>query len=163
MKKFMLLIVLVLASSGCSPQSLEQSQAALNDARATYNAERMRASTLPTDSPDRLLIEKNAPKVDEALVKAQAALDIAKAASNGDAGSVGATAAQLGIPYVGLALAVIGLIERELKRARAQKALEQVVTSVDAALPVKTAEQVKTMDAIQDGATRKAVAAVRVS
>lgn len=155
---------LVLGAAGCSQDQLAQTQKVVADTRAEVAQLRAQAATMPADSPDRKLVEANAGKIEAALAKAEAILT---AAHGGDATAVVGAAAASGIPYAGLAAAVLAFGLREYqnyqKAKAAQTVLSQVVASVDAAMPAMTDAQKDAMARVQDTATQLAVAVAKAS
>lgn len=130
---FMFLCAAMAMLHGCAPVDTSQLSATIADTRQQIAELRARATTMPSDSPDKKIIEANAAKADAALAKAQAALEAAEALKNGDTQAAIKAAGETGIPYAGLAAALLTLALREYQNYQTKKTLKQSTTDLAAA------------------------------
>jgi hypothetical protein len=166
---------------GCTAQDLQQLQQARTQAVATLDQAQTAQSqiqkqltTLPASDPARQQLEPKLEKLDALITQIQTYVPVLDGAIRSlGTGQVDPTLQQAAavIPYGSLALAVIGVVFGVIKHvqagnltdqeAQSQKAFEQIVSALDAALPVPTPEQKAAVDAVLDTDVKAKVAAVR--
>ena len=169
--------------AGCSAQDLARLQQAHDDAasvlqqaQAAHDRIQQQLTTLPTNDPVRAALEPQLKKLDEIISKAQSYLPALDGAiQSARAGQIDPSLQQaLGaIPYGSLALAFISVIFGVIKHVQAgnligqqqqtQKAFQQIVSAMDAALPSPTPEQKAKVDGVLDTDVKAKVAAARAA
>jgi hypothetical protein len=166
--------------TGCTADQRQDAATKYADARVKLDAVRApttqmiadfeaEAAKLPVGDPARVFIEKNAAatrlrlkQIDDTLAKVDAGVS---ALQTGDVS--GLTALLGGLPGVGRYASLAVLLGMYLKRtmdaANAQRATEQVIRSVEAAIPEKSEEQKKAMAAVQDANTKALVERIKTN
>lgn len=171
----------VLLLAGCSAQDLarlrqDQAQAAASLAEAQTVRSRIEQtlSTRPADDPLREQIAPQLAKLDGAVGRLQASLPLLDAAiKSAGAGQLDPSVQQAvaAIPYGSLGLAAFALVFGAVKHVQAgtltsrceqaQKAFDQIVSALDAALPSPTAEQKIKIEAALDTDVKSKLAVAR--
>jgi high-affinity Fe2+/Pb2+ permease len=167
---------------GCTAQDLQQLQQARTQAVATLDQAQTAQSqiqkqltTLPASDPLRQQLEPKLEKLDALITQIQTYVPVLDGAirslGTGQPDPALQQAAAV-IPYGSLALALIGVVFGVIKHVQAgnlsdqeaqtQKAFEQIVSALDAALPTPTPEQKAAVDAVLDTDVKAKVAAVRL-
>jgi len=180
-RRFIVCCILLSALAGCSTQdtaALQQARtqaaATLQDAQIAHDQIQQQLTTLPADDPVRQKLQGELDQLDQIVAKAQAFLPALDAAiKSTQAASIDPTLQQAAgaIPYGSLALAAITLVFGVVKHLQAgnlvgqqqqtQKAFEQVLAAMDAAIPAPTPEQKAKVDAVLDTDVKAKVAAAR--
>lgn len=152
-------------------QARDAATATLAQARAVDASLRQQAATRPADDPLHAQVDQ----LESVIAKVQAILPTINAAiaSINAGGTVDPAVQQAAgaIPYGSIALAVASLVFALVKHVQAgnlasqqqqaQKAFEQVVAAMDAALPAPTPEQQAKVQAVLDTDVKAKVAAAR--
>jgi hypothetical protein len=176
MKRFLLIpVALVLFAAGCAGLTPEQvadlkaDRQALVDKLPGLDAE---ISKLPENDPLRKVYERNRASAITALRALDAAIRAAESGVIAPEDQSAFEKLPVVGPYVGLAFGLgsllFGAYQRRQKRkadeatAKLDKALTQVVQSVETAFPNKTADEKLAMASQQDGDTQRAVSARKV-
>ena len=184
-KSFVARISLLLLSGamigGCAAQDVAQLQqardqtvAALQQAKADHDQIQQQLAALPANDPLRQRLQPQLDKLDQIIAKAQSYLPLVDAAlKSAQSGQLDPTLQQAAsaIPYGSLALALVGIVFGVVKHLQAgnlvgqqqqtQKAFEQIVSAMDAALPAPSPDQKAKVDAVLDTDVKAKVAAVR--
>lgn len=167
--------------AGCSAQDLSRLQQARDDAAAVlkqaqtaHDQIQQLLASLPADDPVRKRLEPQLQKLDQIITRAESYLPALDGAiKSAQSGQIDPSVQQAvsAIPYGSLILAFVGVIFGIIKHIQAgnlvdsqqqsQKALQQVVAALDAALPNPTPEQKAKVDAVLDSDVKAKVAAVR--
>jgi hypothetical protein len=153
-------LLFVVGCSTLTPQDvavIQADQAALTAELPKVDAE---IAKLPADSDLRKFLEKHRKEIVDSLKISNGLLD---SASQGHVTEdLKASVSQ--IPYASLVLTVAGIAygfyERRQK-AKLHEATTQIVQSVEAAFPNKTADEKMAMASVQDAATRKLVSGMK--
>lgn len=167
---------------GCTADQQQLQQAAtqaantLSQAQADQTALQNKLTTLPSDDPSRATLQAQLAQLNQIIAQVQAVLpSLNSAAQSSTAGAIDPVVQQAAaaIPYGSLALAVASMIFALIKHIQAgnlsdqeqqlQKAFQQLVTGLDAALPNPTADQQAKVDAALDSDVKAKVAAVRAN
>lgn len=175
-------VLLLSLTAGCADDAttLAQAHAAtttlVQDAQSTRATLAAKLSTMPASDPSRSNVQSQLNQLDQIISTAQTALpklDAAAAATAQPAIDPAIVQAAGAIPYGSLAVAVIGLIFGIVKHIQngnlvektqdAEKAFEQVVGALDAALPSPTPDQQAKVNAVLDSDVKAKVAAVRTA
>lgn len=169
--------------AGCGAQDLARLQQAhdeaasvLQQAQAAHDKIQQQLTTLPAGDPVRAALEPQLKKLDEIISKAQAYLPALNGAiQSARSGQIDPSLQQaLGaIPYGSLALALFSVIFGVVKHVQAgnligqqqqtQKAFQQIVSAMDAALPNPSPEQKAKVDGVLDTDVKAKVAAARAA
>jgi len=169
--------------AGCSSQDLNRLQQAHDDAtsvlkqaQAAHDQIQRQLTTLPANDPLRAALEPQLKKLDEIITKAQSYLPALDGAiQSARSGQIDPSLQQAvsAIPYGSLALAFFSVIFGVVKHVQAgnlvgqqqqtQKAFQQIVSAMDAALPSPTPEQKAKVDGVLDTDVKAKVASVRAS
>jgi hypothetical protein len=175
-----LLLPALFLLAGCTGD-LQQLQQARDEAAATLSAAQAAAAqvqqqltTRPADDPARQALQPELQQIEGIISQVQAYLPTINAAiQSASSGQVDPTVQQAAaaIPYGSLALALISVIVAVVKHVQAgnltqeqqqtQKAFEQIVSALDAAIPTPTPEQQAKVNAVLDTDVKAKVAAVR--
>ena len=153
--------------TGCADDATSLAQAhatattLVQDAQSTRATLAAKLSTLPASGPSRANVQSQLNQLDQIISAAQTSLpklDAAAAATTQPVIDPAIVQAAGAIPYGSLAVAVIGLIFGIVKHIQngnlvektddAEKAFEQVVGALDAALPSPTPEQQAKVNAV---------------
>ena len=177
-----LLIVGSLGLAGCGAKDLqdlqqasEQATTVITQASAARTQVQKQLTTLPADDPIRQRLEPQLAALDKIVTQAQSYLPAIDAAlKSAQSGQIDPSLQQAvaAIPYGSLALALVGVVFGAVKHVKAgtlvdqqqqtQKAFEQVVTALDAALPTPTPDQQAKLEGVLDTDVKAKIAAVRV-
>jgi|SRR5579884_652416 len=168
---------------GCAAQDVarlqtarDQAVATLQQAQAAETQVKQQLTTLPADDPVRKALEPQLAKLDQIITKAQSYLPLLdasiKSAQSGQLDPSLQQAASM-IPYGSLVLAFVGLVFGVVKHVQAgnlldqhaqtQKAFQQVVAALDAAVPNPTPEQQAKVEGALDTDVKAKVAAARAA
>jgi len=178
-----LLLTGALLLAGCTAQDLAQLQQAhdqavttLDQAQTAQKQITQQITTLPANDPVRQALQPKLDQLNQVIVQIQAYVPLLDAAIKSvGTGQIDPTLQQAvsAIPYGSLALAVVALIFGIVKHIQAgtlstqgqqaQKAFEQVVGALDAALPSPTPDQQSKVDAVLDTDVKAKVAAARAA
>jgi hypothetical protein len=133
-------------------------------------------STMPSTDPARTNLQSQLDKLDQLIAATQASLPKLDAAAKDPAPAPidpAITQAAGAIPYGTLVVAVVGLVFGVVKHVQngtlvdkqqeAEKAFEQIVGALDAALPSPTPDQQARVNAVLDTDVKAKVAAVRTA
>jgi hypothetical protein len=181
--RILLCCVLLLSfTAGCADDATTLAQAhatattLLQEAQTTRATLAAKLSTIPASDPSRANVQSQLNELDQIVATAQTSLpklDAAAAATTQPAIDRAIVQAASAIPYGSLAVAVVGLIFGIVKHVQngnlvektedAEKAFEQVVDALDAALPTPTADQQAKVNAVLDSDVKAKVAAVRTA
>jgi hypothetical protein len=178
--RYSLLLSAFLLLGGCAAD-VQQLQQARDQAAATLSAAQIAAAsvqqqltTRPANDPARQTLQPELGQLQTIISQVQAylpAINAAiQAAGSGQVDPVVQQAAAV-IPYGSLALAAISIVFAVVKHVQAgnltqqqqqtQKAFEQIVTALDAALPAPTPEQQAKVSGVLDTDVKAKVAAAR--
>jgi hypothetical protein len=177
----LLLLLGAMLLTGCTAQDLAQLQQAHDQAVATLGEAQtaqkqitQQITTLPANDPARQALQPRLDQLNQVIAQVQAYVPVLDAAiKSAGTGQIDPTLQQAvaAIPYGSLALAVVALIFGIIKHIQAgtlsqqgqqtQKAFEQVVGAMDAALPAPTPDQQSKVDAVLDTDVKAKVAAAR--
>lgn len=166
---------------GCAAQDAAslteaQSQAAAlaQDAGAVRNQVQARLTTMPATDPQYTRLETELNQLDAIVAKAQAYAPLVSAAVQSQTTqTIDPTLQQAiaALPYGSIALAVLSVVFALVKHVQAgqlvnqqqqtQKAFEQVVGALDAAMPEPTADQQAKVAAVLDSDVKAKIAALR--
>ena len=169
--------------TGCTAQDIDKLQqardqtvAVLQQASDAQAQIQQQLTTLPANDPLRQRLGPQLQKLDEIVSKAQAYVPVLDAAiKSAQGGQIDPSLQQAVsvIPYGSLAVAVIGVIFGIIKHIQAgslidqqqqtQKAFEQVVSAMDAALPTPSPEQQAKVAGVLDTDVKAKVAAARAA
>ena len=182
MKLLCVLTLLTCLTVGCntSPSAIAQAQAnattLVQNAQATRTAVATKLSTMPATDPARPTLQIQLDKLDQLISQTQQSLpafDAAAKSSNQPAIDPAIVQAAGVVPYGSLAVALLGLLFGVIKQVQngnlvdkqqnAEKAFEQIVGALDAALPTPTPDQQARVNAVLDTDVKAKVAAVRTS
>lgn len=174
------LLCVALFLPGCAQDAANLQQArdatavTLQQAQAARDQVQQQLSALPADDPVRKTLQPQIDKLDQIITKAQTYLPLLDAAlkqSQSQSIDPSVQAAVGAIPYGSLALALFSVIVAVVKHMQAgnligqqeqsQKAFQQIVQALDAALPNPSPEQKAKVDAVLDTDVKARVAAVR--
>ena len=175
--------VLAGSSLGCTAQDLAQLQqardqtaATLQQAQSAHDQIQQQLTTLPTTDPVRRQLQPLLDQLDQIITKAQTYLPLLDATiKSAQSGQIDPSMQQAVsvIPYGSLALAFVGVVFGVIKHVQAgnlagqhqqiQKAFQQVVTAMDAAIPAPNPEQKAKVEGVLDSDVKARVAAVRGS
>jgi hypothetical protein len=175
-------VLLLSLTAGCADDAATLAQAHATATTLVQEAQTTRAtlaaklSTMPASDPSRANVQSQLNQLDQIISTVQTALpklDAAAAATTQPAIDPAIVQAAGAIPYGSLAVAVVGLIFGIVKHiqngnlvektADAEKAFEQVVGALDAALPSPTPDQQAKVNAVLDSDVKAKVAAVRTA
>ena len=175
-----LLLSAALLLAGCAgdlqqlQQARDQATVTLTAAQAAATQVQQQLTTRPATDPARQTLEPELTHLQTIIAQVQAYLPAINAAIQAaSSGAVDPAIQQAAavIPYGSLALAVIGIVFAAIKHVQAgnltqqqqqtQKAFEQVVTAMDAALPAPTPEQQAKVSGVLDTDVKAKVAAAR--
>ena len=176
-----LILPLALTLAGCAQDAANlqsaraQTSSLIQQAQATRDSLQQQLTTRPADDPLRQHLQPEIDQLDQIITKADSYLPLLDAAirsSQSQPIDPQVQQAVSAIPYGSLALAAIGVIFGIIKHVQAgnligqqqqvEKAFTQLVSAIDTALPVPTADQKSKMDSVLDADVKAKVAAARV-